>query len=148
MDRGVAVALTAGVGCLVAMQAPINAGLARVIGPRQSAAVSFAIGLVVLLVIAAFARGGLAKVADAGDVPAWYYLTGGLLGAAYVSTVLVTVKTLGAGPVTAATVSGQLATSVVIDQFGLLGVDKSPITALKLLGVALLAVGTYLIVRE
>ena len=112
MDRGLAVMLTAGVGCLVAMQAPINAGLAKAIGPRQSAVFSFLVGLLLLVIIAAFARGGLGRLADAGNVPAWYYLTGGLLGAAYVSTVLVTVKVIGAGPLTAATVAGQLSTSV------------------------------------
>lgn len=148
MDRGTAAILTAAVGALIALQAPINAGLAKSIGPRQSAFVSFLIGTVLLLFIAAFARGGLAQIRDIGDIPAWYYLTGGLLGAAYVSTVLVTVKTLGAGPVTAATVAGQLSASLVVDQFGLLGVARSPITALKVLGVLLLAVGTYLIVRE
>jgi transporter family-2 protein len=148
VDRGAAALLTAAVGCLIALQAPINAGLAKAIGPRQSAFLSFLIGTVLLLFVAAFARGGLAKLADAGHVPAWYYLTGGLLGAAYVSTVLVTVKSLGAGPVTAATVAGQLTASMVVDQFGLLGVTRSPITALKLVGVLLLAAGTYLIVRE
>jgi transporter family-2 protein len=148
VDRGSAALLTAGVGCLIALQAPINAGLAKAIGPRQSAFVSFLIGTVLLLGVAAFARGGLAQIKDVGHVPAWYYLTGGLLGAAYVSTVLVTVKTLGAGPVTAATVAGQLTASLVVDQFGLLGVTKSPITAVKLVGVLLLAAGTFLIVRD
>ena len=37
--------------------------------------------------------------------------------------------------------------SVVVDQFGLLGVDKDPITVPKLLGVLLLAGGTLLVVR-
>lgn len=148
MDRGAAAVLTAAVGCLIALQAPINAGLAKAIGPRQSAFVSFLIGTVLLVAIAATARGGLGRISDVGHIPAWYYLTGGLLGAAYVSTVLVTVKSLGAGPVTAATVAGQLTASLIVDQYGLLGVTKSPITALKLLGVLLLAAGTYLIVRE
>lgn len=148
MDRGTAALLTAAVGALIALQAPINAGLAKAIGPRQSAFVSFLIGTVLLLGIAAVAKGGLARIGDVGHIPAWYYLTGGLLGAAYVSTVLVTVKTLGAGPVTAATVAGQLSASLVVDQFGLLGVARSPITALKVAGVLLLAAGTYLIVRE
>jgi bacterial/archaeal transporter family-2 protein len=148
VDRGSAALLTAAVGCLIALQAPINAGLAKAIGPRQSAFVSFLIGTVLLLFVAAFARGGLGQIRDVGSIPAWYYLTGGLLGAAYVSTVLVTVKTLGAGPVTAATVAGQLSASLVVDQFGLLGVTRSPISALKLVGVLLLAAGTYLIVRE
>ena len=148
MDRGVAVVLTAFVGALIAFQAPINAGLAKSIGPRQSAFVSFLIGTVLLLFVAAFARGGLAQIKEVGSIPAWYYLTGGILGAAYVGTVLVTVRTLGAGPVVAATVAGQLSASLVVDQLGWLGVTKDPITALKLLGVLLLAAGTYLIVRE
>jgi transporter family-2 protein len=79
---------------------------------------------------------------------AWYYLLGGVLGAAYVTTVLVTVRTLGAGGVTAATIAGQLSLSLVVDQLGILGVHKHPITALRLLGVVLLAAGTFLIVRD
>lgn len=148
MDRGAAVLLTAAVGGMIALQAPINAGLGRTIGPLQAGFLSFAIGTLLLLTLAALAKGGLGRIGDVGSVPAWYYLTGGLLGAGYVTTVLVTVKTLGAGPVTAATVAGQLSASLVVDQYGLLGVAKQPITALKLVGVLLLAAGTYLIVRE
>ena len=55
----------------------------------------------------------------------WYYLIGGLLGAVYVTTVLITVRTLGAGAVTAATIAGQLTLSVVIDRLGILGLEKS-----------------------
>jgi bacterial/archaeal transporter family-2 protein len=148
VDRGAAVLLTAFVGGLIALQAPINSGLGRSIGSFQAAFVSFAIGTVALCLIATVARGGLGQLRDIGTVPAWYYLTGGLLGAAYVTTVLVTVRSLGAGGVTAATVAGQLSMSMVVDQLGWLGVEKSPITALKVLGVLLLAAGTYLIVRE
>ncbi len=148
MDRGAAVLLTAVVGGLIALQAPINAGLGRTVGSFQAAFVSFAIGTVTLCVIAALARGGLGRVGDVGNLSAWYYLLGGVLGAAYVTTVLVTVQTLGAGGVTAATVAGQLTMSMVVDQLGLLGVEKSPITALKVVGVLLLAAGTFLIVRE
>ena len=58
-----------------------------------------------------------------------------------------TVRTLGAGGIVAASIAGQLTMSVVIDQFGLLGVDKDPISATKPLGVLLLAAGTLLVVR-
>jgi len=148
VDRETAALITAGVGCLIALQAPINAGLGRAVGSLQAAFVSFALGTVVLCAIAALARGGLGQIAGIGSVPAWYYLTGGVLGAVYVTTVLITVRTLGAGGELAATVAGQLTASLVVDQLGLLGVTRSPITLLKLLGVALLAAGTYLIVRE
>jgi transporter family-2 protein len=59
-----------------------------------------------------------------------------------------TVGTLGAGPVVAATIAAQLSVSLVVDQFGWLGVERDPITASQLAGVALLALGVFLIVRE
>jgi transporter family-2 protein len=147
MDRSLAVILTAATGGLIALQAPINSMLGRAVGTWQAAAVSFAVGTVLLVSIATLAGGGWAHLGEVRSV-AWYYLLGGVLGAAYVTTVLVTVRTLGAGGVTAATIAGQLAMSLVVDQLGILGVHKHPITALRLLGVALLAAGTFLIVRD
>jgi transporter family-2 protein len=78
----------------------------------------------------------------------WYYLTGGLLGAVYVTTALVAVRSLGAGGVTAATIAGQLTASMLIDRAGVLGLEERPLSAQRLVGVALLAGGTLLVVRE
>ena len=147
MDRGLAVVLTACVGGLIALQAPINSTLGKSVGSFQAAFVSFAIGTVLLAAIAAVAKGGMGQVAEARSL-SWYYLAGGVLGAAYVTTVLVTVRDLGAGGVTAATIAGQLTASVVIDQLGILGLPKDPVNAGKVIGIALLAAGVYLIVRE
>lgn len=148
MDRGLAVLLTAFTGGLIALQAPINSILGKSVGTFQAAFVSFAIGTAALAVIAGLSRGGFGQISEIGSIPGWHYLLGGLLGAAYVTTVLVTVRTLGAGGVTAATIAGQLAMSVIVDQRGWLGVDRDPVTATKLLGIALLAGGTFLIVRD
>ena len=147
MDRGLAVVLTACVGGLIAMQAPINSTLGRSVGSFQAAFISFAIGTVVLAVIAGLARGGFGTMGEATSL-SWYYLTGGVLGAAYVTTVLVTVRDLGAGGVTAATIAGQLSASVLLDQLGILGLPKDPVTVGKVVGIVLLAAGVYLIVRE
>ena len=147
MDRGAAVVLTAFVGGLIALQAPINSMLGKATGSFQAAFISFAIGTVLLAVIAAVARGGFGTMGEAGSL-SWYYLTGGVLGAAYVTTVLVTGRDLGAGGVTAATIAGQLTASVALDQLGVLGLPKDPITVGKVAGVLLLAAGVYLIVRE
>jgi transporter family-2 protein len=147
MDRGAAVALTAVVGGFIALQAPINATLGQRVGSFQAAFLSFAIGTVLLAAIAGLARGGFGQLAEVRGL-SWYYLTGGLLGAAYVTTVLVTVRALGAGAVVAATIAGQLSASVVIDHFGLLGVERQAVTLGRLVGVVLLAAGVYLIVRE
>ena len=143
----IAIALTASVGGAIALQAPINSHLGKSVGSFQAAFLSFAIGTVALLIIAAVAKGGLGSVRHATQPP-WYYLTGGLLGVAYVSTVLVTVRTLGAGGVTAATIAGQLTLAVIIDQLGILHVAQRSITVERMVGIALLAAGVFLIVRN
>jgi transporter family-2 protein len=141
------VILTAIGGGLIALQAPINSHLGKAIGTFQAALLSFVIGTLALGVIAALAKGGLGQIADARHL-SWYWFLGGLLGAVYVTTVLVTVRTLGAGGVTAATISAQLTMSVIVDRFGLLGVEKTPITIGRIAGIALLAAGVFLVVRE
>jgi transporter family-2 protein len=146
VDRGLAVLLTAAAGGLVAVQAPINSRLGNSVGTLVAASVSFAIGLGALVAIVGIA-GEAGQVGKVAQVP-WWGLLGGVLGAAYVATVLVTVRSLGAGGVTAATISGQLTLAVVIDQFGLAGVTRHPITASRVLGLALLAAGVYLVVRQ
>ena len=145
MDRGLAVLIMAVVGGFIALQAPINAGLGKATGNFAAAAISFAIGTVLLAAIVAVSgkTGGIGKVAHVE----WYYLLGGALGAAYVFSALVLVTEIGAGPVAAATVTGQLITSVILDRLGVLGLDQEPITPATVLGVILLLAGTYLVVR-
>ena len=147
MDRGTAVLLTAVTGGLVALQAPINSTLGKSVGTFQAVFLSFTIGAIAMAGIAALTTGGLGQLSGVRDV-SLLYLSGGLLGAAYVGSVLVTVRYLGLGGVTAATIAAQLAISVIVDHLGLLGVERQPVTAMRVLGVALLALGTYLVVRE
>jgi bacterial/archaeal transporter family-2 protein len=145
MDRGVAVTLMAVVGGLIALQPAVNAGLGRATGNIAAALVSFAVGALLLAVILALS-GDAGGLSSTFDVP-WYYLLGGVLGAAYVFTALVTVSSIGAGGVAAATITGQLTASVVIDRMGILGLEETPLTWERLLGVGLLLAGTLLIVR-
>jgi transporter family-2 protein len=137
--------LTAIVGGILALQAPINAELGRATGSIPAALVSFGIGTLALAVIVV-AAGDAGNLSSSFDV-SWYYLIGGLLGAVYVTMALITVKTIGAGGVAAATITGQLAASVVIDRFGMFGLAETPLTASRIAGVALLLAGTALIVR-
>ncbi len=146
MDRTlVAAGATVVVGSLIALQAPINSGLGKVTGTLPAAAISFTVGTLLLLAIVVIS-GEIGSLGKATDVR-WYYLIGGVLGAAYVTCVLLTVRTLGAGGVTAATVAGQLTMSVVIDRLGLLGLEETPITLTRVIGVLLLFAGTVLVIR-
>lgn len=145
MDRGLAVVLTAAAGGLIAAQAPINAGLGRSTGSLPAALVSFSIGTLALaaIVILSGKAGGISSTFDVS----WYYLLGGFLGALYVTNALIAVTAIGAGGVAAATVFGQLTTSVVIDRLGLFGLDQVPLSPERILGVVLLLIGTVLVVR-
>src|SRR4029079_14289132 len=136
---------TVAVGGLIALQAPINSRLGKATGTCPAAAISFSVGTLLLVGIV-LVTGQASEVSGEADVRA-YYLIGGLLGAAYVTTVLLTVRTLGAGGVTAATVAGQLTTAMVIDRLGVLGLDKTPITVSRAVGVVLLFAGTVLVIR-
>jgi bacterial/archaeal transporter family-2 protein len=144
--RPLAVLLTAFSGGLVALQAPVNSRLGKTVGTFPAAAISFAVGLAALVALVLLTGGVSGKLGELRHLP-WWAFVGGLLGAAYVASVLVTVRTLGAGGVTAATIAGQLTMAVLIDQIGLAGVARHPITAGRLAGVALLGAGVYLVVR-
>jgi len=145
VDRGLALLLTAAAGGLIALQAPINAGLGKSTGGLPAALVSFAVGSVALAVIVVLSgrAGGLSSTFDVS----WYYLLGGLLGAVYVSNALFAVSVIGAGGVAAATVTGQLTASVVIDRLGLFGLDQVALSPQRLVGIGLLMAGTFLVIR-
>jgi len=147
MDRGVAVTLAAVIGGALALQAPLNSMLGRSVGSLQATVVAFAVGLAALLAVSAFA-GGLSGIADAGHAPWWALVGGGVISAVYVASIVWTVRALGAGGLTAATITGQFAVAMVVDHFGWLGVERQPVTVARLAGLALVATGTWLIVRD
>jgi transporter family-2 protein len=147
MSRTLAVLLGAGAGCLVGMQAPINSRLGRSVGTIQAASISFLVGTLFLLAVTTFASGGLGGIGHLTRAP-WWALLGGLLGAVYVTIALLAVRTLGAAGIAAAVIAGQLAVSVAIDRFGLLGVTRQPISAHRVVGLVLLVAGVALVVRK
>lgn len=147
MDRASAAILVVAAGAAVGAQAPVNGALGRYVGTWQAAFVNFAVGLVILTLVIAVAAGGFGGLGEMPRAP-WWALIGGACGVAVVTSSIVAVGELGAGGVTAAIVAGQLTASVVIDRFGWFGVREQPVTAAKLLGIALLAAGVYLVVRE
>lgn len=148
MSKEVAVLATVAAGGLVAAQAPANNVLSKSLGTFGAASVNFLLGTVCVLAIT-FAFAGGFSGEDGAETPAWYYwLIGGVGGAVIVVTTLVAVRELGAGGVTAAVIAGQLTLSVVLDRLGVLGLDERAVTWEKVLGIALLAAGTVLIVRE
>ena len=143
--RRIAGAFIVVAGLALAAQAPINAGLGDEIGGLEAALVNFVVGSIVL------GDRGRAAPAPAAGVPAALQgpatlPAGGLIGAVYVTASVLLVRTIGAGGIAATTITGQLASSVALDRAGALGLDRRPLTPLRVAAVGLLIAGTCLIV--
>ena len=139
---------TVAAGGIIAAQAPVNNVLSEKVGTLGAVSVNFLVGTMLVLVVTFAVAGGIGGDEGAPS-PAWYYwVFGGVAGVAIVLTTLLTVRELGAGGVTAATIAGQLTLSVVLDRLGVLGLDERAITWEKLVGIGLLAAGTVLVVRD
>jgi bacterial/archaeal transporter family-2 protein len=148
VSKELAVILTVAAGGLVAAQAPANNVISGQLGSFGAALVSLLVATALILVLTFTVAGGIEGDEGAQSV-AWYvWILGGVGGAAIVVVTLITVRELGAGGTTSAVIAGQLALSVVLDRAGVLGLDERAITWEKVLGIALLAAGTVLIVRE
>ncbi len=132
-------------GVAVAVQASINGGLGKQIGVIEGAFLSFLIGTVSLLIIMLiFGKG---NVLQASNVPKWQ-LTGGILGAFYVYTMVLSVPRIGVAAVLVTVIAAQLIASSLIDHFGLLGVKQIPIDGQRILGFALLLAALFLITKK
>jgi bacterial/archaeal transporter family-2 protein len=147
VSKELAVLATVAAGGLVAAQPAVNNVLSKKIGTFGAVSVNFLVGTIVVLFVTFVFAGGFRD--ESVESPAWYYwVFGGVAGVAIVLTSLITVRELGAGGVTAAVIAGQLTLSIVLDRLGVLGLEERAITWDKIAGIALLAAGTVLIVRE
>lgn len=110
-----------------------------------AAVLSLAVGTVFLVLVGVAGGLSASSFRDAVHLPWHYVLGGGLVGAAYVGISLRTVSTLGAQGLIALTVLGQFFTALALDHFGMLGLPQEPITVARLIGIALVACGAYLL---
>ena len=135
------------VGAGLTVQVGMNATVRLAIGsPMLAAIVNFVVGLAGLVIVA-LASGARWTPGSAAAVPAWAWF-GGLLGAAYVASTTVLGPRLGAAPLLALTLAGQMAAALAVDHYGVIGFPQSPLTAPRLLGAALLVAGVLLIMRR
>lgn len=132
-------------GITVALQPSINGRLAQRVGIVESSCISFAVGTLALLLVALLAGEGSFRQVTAAR---WWELTGGFLGALFVTLTIVAVPRIGTASAMAATITAQLLTGLVLDHFGIFGLRAVPFDAKRALGVALLLVGAGLVFRR
>jgi len=145
--RGLAYLLGVAAGLGLTVQIGMNVQLRKVLGSSWSAAlVSFLVGTLGLLALMLAMRTAPPSRDTLAAVPAWAWF-GGLLGAFYVAISTIVAAQVGATTLLVLTVAGQLVMALVLDHFGWLGLPENPITAMRVLGVALLCAGVWLITR-
>jgi bacterial/archaeal transporter family-2 protein len=114
--------LVVGAGVSVALQQVLNANLRMELGyPWWVGFISYLVGTVAMLVIAITSGGSWLSEAMAART-SWITWTGGIFGAIFIGTTILTVPRLGVATVLALIVVGQMLCSLVFDHFGLLGV--------------------------
>jgi len=133
-------------GVAMAGQGSMNSAVSKAIGLSES---TFIVHFIATLAMAAILILGLGNGnwANYDSIP-WYYYAGGLIGVGITYGVVMSIAKLGAAVATTSIIVGQVLTACLLDHFGIFGLEKSPLTWLKLLGVGFLALGAKLLLGK
>lgn len=140
---GVIVAILVGImgGIASAIQAPFTGIMGQKLGSAGSVFFTYSIGGVVILLFILLSRTSLSGWQE---LP-WYVYLAGPLGLVIIFSLSFTVPRLGAVTGSALFILAWLFSSAIIDQFGWLGVQVRTIDISRILGVAALILGTWLV---
>ncbi|HET6204175.1 MAG TPA: DMT family transporter [Planctomycetota bacterium] len=143
MSFFVLLALVAGV--CAALQGPTNAALAARSGLARAILANMALAFALSIGMWAVFRAPPPEP-DRGAASPLHYL-GGIYGFAIVATSAVAVARLGAASTLTLIVAAQAATALLLDHLGALGLERAPVSAARLLGLALVVAGAWLVQR-
>jgi transporter family-2 protein len=135
-------------GACIAIQAGVNSQLKQAVGnPFLASLISFAVGALVLFVYSLF-TGNLIFSDPAGirNISLWKW-SGGVLGAVYVTAVIISAPKIGAANMIGLIVAGQMLLAVILDNFGFIGFPVHGFNLMRLLGVVSITIGVFLIQR-
>jgi transporter family-2 protein len=118
------------------------------IGSFEALAANLIFSSILAVAVLLVLRQSLAGFGDALRSPWWYWVGGGGMGLVVVLTITVVTPRIGATATIGLLIAGQLAMGVVIDSYGLFGVDRVPLSWPRILGVLLLAAGALLALRR
>lgn len=134
-------------GAMMPTQAATNNKMAVTVGnPIFAAFLSFLVGTILLLAATLFSGLGSASYTAVTQAPPIAWL-GGLLGACFVTAAVLLVPKLGVAMTFSLFVAGQLLMSLIIDHYGLLGVEVKEISLPRIAGIVLITAGVILIRR-
>lgn len=129
-------------GVSSAFQAPVNTGLSAAVGTFEASVISFAGGLLVLLVLTLVTNKG--RLNSFKGVRPWQ-LTGGIYGAFGVPSLILATPVLGVGLVMGGSMVGQILGGIIVDTLGLFGVQRRKVNLLRIIGAVVLLGGVLLV---
>jgi transporter family-2 protein len=142
------VGLAALAGLSNPVQSAANAGLNKALGqPVVAAFAIYGVALLGLLVLAPFVGLSLRGVGGRFATVPWWAWAGGLCNALFVIAGAVVTKQIGSASFTVIVLVSAVLLSILLDQFGLMGLERHPVSLLRLLGGALAVVGVVLVSR-
>jgi bacterial/archaeal transporter family-2 protein len=134
-------------GASVAIQQVLNANLRTSLNSAAwSGFVSYFLGLVCMALLALALRDPVPSLSVTGRIPWWAY-SGGLFGATFIGLAIFLVPKLGAATFIVLIITGQMVAAMILDHFGWFGLAQRPIDPPRLIGIALLIGGCFLIRR-
>lgn len=144
MDKLLWIVLAFIAGSFLPMQAGINAKLGKAAeSPAAASLISFTIGAAALVIYVLMSKQSISwQGLKAAPAFAWL---GGLLGAFYVTVVILAFPRLGPGLTFAIVVAGQMLFTVVLEHFNILVAQPHAMNAPRLIGVLLVIVGAIII---
>ncbi|RYF62842.1 MAG: DMT family transporter [Cytophagaceae bacterium] len=135
-------------GIAISIQAGVNSNLRLALNnPLLASLISFGTGFFTLLIVHLSTRGSIPPMAVFRSL-AWWKWTGGVIGALYVTTVILSVPRIGTANLVSLSVAGQLIAAVVLDHYGLLGFTQHPANTWRLMGIVLILAGVWLVVKN
>jgi transporter family-2 protein len=131
-------------GFAAACQGQFMGLLGKGIGTMESVFICYVVGAIVIGLSMVFFRGG--NLMAWNNVP-WYSLTAGVMGLIIVGAIAYSVPRVGLVATSTIFVASQFTLAAMIDNFGLFGAPVRPIDLSTLVGIAVLLLGVWLIVR-
>jgi transporter family-2 protein len=133
-------------GILMAVQGSLNTSLSKVIGLIETTFVVHVTGTIILLLVLFVFRMGKGNLNALPQAP-WYAYLGGLVGVFIIYLVAASIPKVGVANATTAIIVGQVLTAIIIDHFGGFGLEQFSCGWNEIAGLALLAIGAYLLLK-
>lgn len=131
-------------GAFLSIQAGLNAKLGKAAeSPVYASMLSFAVGTLGLLTYILITKQSMSW-AGVREAPAHVWL-GGLLGAFYVTVIILAFPKLGPGLTFGLVIAGQMIVSILLEHFNILVAQQNSISLMKLFGVLLVVAGVIII---